>query len=208
MDGDSLPVSAFMPHVDGQFELGAAAYEKRGVAVSVPTWDARQVHPVQQLRLCLPACHHPSLRSDRGGGQERSRQLPRSSTSRPARARVFTSTPWPSLRSTAWAAASASASARSSALTMVAQEAELRSRMCSTTAWPRSSDKKDMQDTPSRAASSSSPCSSSPAPAPAAPRPAMPVSSPSCSATVCTSPTPPAAPPSGAVRRYLSLLHR
>ena len=31
MDGDSLPVSAFLPHVDGQFELGAAAYEKRGV---------------------------------------------------------------------------------------------------------------------------------------------------------------------------------
>ena len=37
MDGDSLPVSAFMDHVDGQFELGASAYEKRGVAVSVPT---------------------------------------------------------------------------------------------------------------------------------------------------------------------------
>ena len=40
MDGDSLPVSAFLPHVDGQFEQGAAAYEKRGVSVSVPTWDA------------------------------------------------------------------------------------------------------------------------------------------------------------------------
>ena len=37
MDGDSLPVSAFLPHVDGQFEQGAAAYEKRGVSVSVPT---------------------------------------------------------------------------------------------------------------------------------------------------------------------------
>ncbi len=36
MDGDRLPVSAFVPHVDGQFEQGAAAYEKRGVAVSVP----------------------------------------------------------------------------------------------------------------------------------------------------------------------------
>ena len=34
MDGDSLPVSAFVDHVDGQFELGAAAYEKRGVAPS------------------------------------------------------------------------------------------------------------------------------------------------------------------------------
>ncbi len=36
MDGDSLPVSAFLPHVDGQFEQGAAAYEKRGVSVSFP----------------------------------------------------------------------------------------------------------------------------------------------------------------------------
>ena len=34
MDGDSLPVSTFMDHVDGQFELGASAYEKRGVAVT------------------------------------------------------------------------------------------------------------------------------------------------------------------------------
>ncbi|MDE6980408.1 MAG: pyruvate:ferredoxin (flavodoxin) oxidoreductase, partial [Lachnospiraceae bacterium] len=30
MDGDSLPVSAFMGNPDGQFEHGAAAYEKRG----------------------------------------------------------------------------------------------------------------------------------------------------------------------------------
>ncbi|MGM9595319.1 MAG: pyruvate:ferredoxin (flavodoxin) oxidoreductase, partial [Oscillospiraceae bacterium] len=31
MDGDSLPVSAFVDHADGTFELGASAYEKRGV---------------------------------------------------------------------------------------------------------------------------------------------------------------------------------
>ena len=31
--------------------------------------------------------------------------------------------------------------------------------------------------------------------------------SPSCSATICISPTPPAAPPSGAARRHLSVLH-
>ena len=35
MDGDSLPVSVFMPHVDGQFELGASAYEKRGVEMCI-----------------------------------------------------------------------------------------------------------------------------------------------------------------------------
>ncbi len=42
MDGDSLPVSTFADHVDGTFEVGAAAYEKRGIAVSVPKWDAEK----------------------------------------------------------------------------------------------------------------------------------------------------------------------
>ena len=73
MDGDSLPVSTFMDYVDGQFELGASAYEKRGVAVTVPEWDPRKVHPVQQLRLCLPARDDPSLRSDRRRSEERPR---------------------------------------------------------------------------------------------------------------------------------------
>ena len=36
MNGDSLPVSAFVDHVDGTYEQGASAYEKRGVAVTVP----------------------------------------------------------------------------------------------------------------------------------------------------------------------------
>ncbi len=59
MDGDSLPVSAFMPHVDGQFELGAAAYEKRGVAVSVPTWDAEKCI---QCNNCAYVCPHATIR--------------------------------------------------------------------------------------------------------------------------------------------------
>lgn len=59
MDGDSLPVSAFMPHVDGQFELGAAAYEKRGVAVSVPTWDATKCI---QCNQCAYVCPHATIR--------------------------------------------------------------------------------------------------------------------------------------------------
>ncbi len=40
MDGDSLPVSAFVDHADGTFELGASAYEKRGVSAFVPEWHA------------------------------------------------------------------------------------------------------------------------------------------------------------------------
>ena len=59
MDGDSLPVSAFAKHVDGQFELGAAAYEKRGVAVSVPTWDAAKCI---QCNNCAYVCPHATIR--------------------------------------------------------------------------------------------------------------------------------------------------
>ncbi len=60
MDGDSLPVSVFMPHVDGQFELGAAAYEKRGVAVSVPTWDPEKCI---QCNTCAYVCPHATIRA-------------------------------------------------------------------------------------------------------------------------------------------------
>jgi pyruvate-ferredoxin/flavodoxin oxidoreductase len=59
MDGDSLPVSAFAKHVDGQFELGAAAYEKRGVAVSVPTWNQDKCI---QCNQCAYVCPHATIR--------------------------------------------------------------------------------------------------------------------------------------------------
>ncbi|WP_449315666.1 pyruvate:ferredoxin (flavodoxin) oxidoreductase [Rubneribacter sp.] len=59
MDGDRLPVSAFVNHVDGQFELGAAAYEKRGVAVSVPAWDASTCI---QCNQCAFVCPHATIR--------------------------------------------------------------------------------------------------------------------------------------------------
>ena len=114
-DGRRQParVSAFVDHVDGQFELGAAAYEKRGVAVSVPTWDAAKCIQCNQCAYCLPARHHPSLCPDRGRGRRMRPPPPRSWTSRPARARAPISSPWPSARSTAWAAACAWAPARS-----------------------------------------------------------------------------------------------
>ena len=60
MDGDSLPVSAFADHVDGQFEQGASAYEKRGVAVTVPEW-----HPENciQCNQCAFVCPHATIRA-------------------------------------------------------------------------------------------------------------------------------------------------
>ena len=59
MDGDSLPVSAFVDHVDGTFELGASAYEKRGVAVTVPTWDSSKCI---QCNQCSFVCPHATIR--------------------------------------------------------------------------------------------------------------------------------------------------
>ena len=59
MDGDSLPVSAFVGHEDGQFEQGASAYEKRGVAVSVPKWDSSTCI---QCNQCSFVCPHATIR--------------------------------------------------------------------------------------------------------------------------------------------------
>ena len=39
MKGDSLTVATFAKYADGTFPQGSAAYEKRGVAVSVPEWN-------------------------------------------------------------------------------------------------------------------------------------------------------------------------
>ncbi len=59
MKGDSLPVSAFVKHVDGTFPQGSAAYEKRGVAVTVPVW-----HPENciQCNNCAFVCPHAAIR--------------------------------------------------------------------------------------------------------------------------------------------------
>ena len=67
MDGDRLPVSTFADYADGQFELGAAAYEKRGVAVSVPQWHADEC---AQCNSCAFVCPHATLRPFALTGEE------------------------------------------------------------------------------------------------------------------------------------------
>ena len=59
MDGYSLPVSAFEDLADGQFPLGASAYEKRGVAVTVPHWDETKCI---QCNNCAYVCPHATIR--------------------------------------------------------------------------------------------------------------------------------------------------
>ncbi|MBE6605467.1 MAG: pyruvate:ferredoxin (flavodoxin) oxidoreductase [Ruminococcaceae bacterium] len=59
MDGDSLPVSAFADMADGTFPQGSSAYEKRGVAVSVPVWHAENCI---QCNNCAFVCPHAAIR--------------------------------------------------------------------------------------------------------------------------------------------------
>ena len=58
-EGDSLPVSAFLGREDGTFPSGTAAYEKRGVAVTVPKWDAEKCI---QCGNCSFVCPHATIR--------------------------------------------------------------------------------------------------------------------------------------------------
>ena len=59
MNGYSLPVSAFDNHTDGTFELGASAYEKRGVAVMVPEWNP---DTCAKCNKCSFVCPHATIR--------------------------------------------------------------------------------------------------------------------------------------------------
>ncbi len=59
MNGDSLPVSAFVDHADGTFEQGAAAHEKRGVAVMVPEWNNETCIGCNK---CAFVCPHATIR--------------------------------------------------------------------------------------------------------------------------------------------------
>ena len=56
-EGDSLPVSAFP--VDGTFPTGTAQWEKRNIALEIPSWNPGCLHPVRQMLHLLPARGHP-----------------------------------------------------------------------------------------------------------------------------------------------------
>ena len=59
MDGYELSVGKFSNHVDGTFEQGASAYEKRGVAVMVPEWNAETC---AKCNKCAYVCPHATIR--------------------------------------------------------------------------------------------------------------------------------------------------
>ena len=57
--GDSLPVSTFNGREDGTFPNGTTAFEKRGVATSVPEW---QEENCIQCNQCSHVCPHAAIR--------------------------------------------------------------------------------------------------------------------------------------------------
>ncbi len=57
--GDTLPVSAFNGKEDGSLPPGTSAYEKRGVAVSIPEWKS---DTCIQCNQCSYACPHAAIR--------------------------------------------------------------------------------------------------------------------------------------------------
>ncbi len=59
-EGNSLPVSAFMPYVDGSTPSGTSAYEKRGIAVNIPEWNP---DACIQCGRCSYVCPHAVIRT-------------------------------------------------------------------------------------------------------------------------------------------------
>jgi pyruvate-ferredoxin/flavodoxin oxidoreductase len=57
--GDDLPVSTFLGYEDGTFLPGTAAYEKRGIAVTVPEWNPDNCI---QCNQCAYVCPHAAIR--------------------------------------------------------------------------------------------------------------------------------------------------
>ena len=57
--GDNLPVSAFAGYEDGVIDMGLTAYEKRGIAVKTPAWNAEACI---QCNRCAFVCPHAAIR--------------------------------------------------------------------------------------------------------------------------------------------------
>ena len=57
--GDKLPVSAYESSVDGTWQQGTAAYDKRGVAAFVPVWKSENCI---QCNKCAFVCPHATIR--------------------------------------------------------------------------------------------------------------------------------------------------
>jgi pyruvate-ferredoxin/flavodoxin oxidoreductase len=58
-EGDTLPVSAFVDYANGSTPSGSSAYEKRGIAVNIPSWNPENCI---QCNFCSYVCPHAVIR--------------------------------------------------------------------------------------------------------------------------------------------------
>lgn len=58
-EGNNLPVSVVSAYVDGSTPSGSSAYEKRGIAVNVPSWNCDNCI---QCNFCSYVCPHGAIR--------------------------------------------------------------------------------------------------------------------------------------------------
>ncbi len=58
-EGNGLKVSDVLPYADGSTPSGAAAFEKRGIAVNVPVWNAENCI---ECTFCSYVCPHAAIR--------------------------------------------------------------------------------------------------------------------------------------------------
>ena len=66
-EGNELPVSAFEGHEDGSWEQSYTRWEKRGIAIEVPWWDAEKCI---QCNRCAAVCSHAVIRPTLLSGEE------------------------------------------------------------------------------------------------------------------------------------------
>lgn len=59
MEGNQLPVSAFLDRADGTFPQGTTQYEKREIAVQIPIWNPEECI---QCNQCSFVCPHAAIR--------------------------------------------------------------------------------------------------------------------------------------------------
>ncbi|CZQ95330.1 pyruvate ferredoxin/flavodoxin oxidoreductase [Trichococcus palustris] len=59
MEGDQLPVSAFLDRADGTFPQGTTQFEKREIAVQIPIWNPEECI---QCNQCSFVCPHAAIR--------------------------------------------------------------------------------------------------------------------------------------------------
>ncbi len=85
LEGDSLPVSSFKGVEDGTFPLGTTAYEKRGIAVTIPQW---QTDKCIECNQCSYICPHAVIRPFLLNAEDM-KKVPETFETKPAKGKEF-----------------------------------------------------------------------------------------------------------------------